>query len=199
MIDNIIEKIGVDVMVQSLILKGQGLHSEQADKNTDGELARAAAAYALGAKEIQIPLGPNTTINHRLFPFADHVFKPSSYRDDLIQACALLMHEVARIDRYNQAMANQPITDDDSLPQIFQGMVSGTMPAGTDFSNPSPPMPMAAKDVPPPLKEAVAARRASQTVQDKIIILKDRTAKKAKVVQRNLRHNLHSFWAVAFA
>lgn len=75
------------------------------DKHDDGQMAKAAAAYA-GHAAACFTLGMNP--DHpayakadvpRGWPWADRWWKPSSPRRDLVKAAALILAEIERIDR----------------------------------------------------------------------------------------------------
>jgi hypothetical protein len=195
------EKIGIDVMTQCLIMKGKGLRDEQADKNTDCELAKAACAYALGAPEITIPLGPQTIISHRVYPYALHQFRLcETYRQDLVMACTYLMHEIARLDRAEALSAAAEAKADEELRALL-GRINDT-----DIKvqpEPQPPIetpqPLAAKAYAPPppppaLKEAIRKSPGAKVIQ-----LGDRAIKRGKIGMRNLRGNLHSMFSFSVA
>lgn len=65
---------------------------EHDDEHTGGELAQAAASYALRAA------GRNDQA-HDLWPWPDDSWNPKDRRRDLIRSAALIVAEVERIDR----------------------------------------------------------------------------------------------------
>lgn len=199
-IDGVIEKIGIDVMTQCLIMKGKGLRDEQADKNTDCELAKAACAYALGAPEITIPLGPQTIISHRVYPYALHQFRLcETYRQDLVMACSYLMHEIARLDRTAALQAEMETKADAQLRALLERINSDMQPA----PEPEPiviPQPMAARAYAPPPPPPTALKEAIQKTRGaKVIQLRERAIKRSKIGIRNLRGNIHSLFSFAIA
>lgn len=198
-IDSVIEKISIDVITQCLVMKGKGLRDEQADKNTDCELAKAACAYALGAPEITIPLGPQTIISHRVYPYALHQFRlGETYRQDLVMACSYLMHEIARLDRAEAYQAAADAKADAELRTLLERINADMQPAPEPEPEPIEiPQPMAARAYAPPpiaLKEAVQKSRGAKVIQ-----LRDRAIKRSKIGIRNLRGNLHSLFSFAIA
>ena len=71
----------------------EGHRLEYDDELVNGELARAAAFYALGSDVIGGPAGVQTP-----WP-ADFEYKPKNRRRDLIRAAALIIAEIERLDR----------------------------------------------------------------------------------------------------
>ena len=81
---------------------------EHDDRHTDGELADAAAAYAVAATN---DLKPDGTIDEHygtdsgrlLWPWDRAMFKPRSHRHNLVRAGALILAELERIERVRVA------------------------------------------------------------------------------------------------
>lgn len=71
---------------------GEGYSPKHDDAHAGGELASAAACYALGYR---VPNGLNST----LWPWRPEDFKPKNRRSDLIRAGALIVAEIERLDR----------------------------------------------------------------------------------------------------
>ena len=80
------------------------------DKHTDGEIARAAACYALnaacadvarnvGAMEAERGDDPSLYFVRRYWPWENAWWKPKDRRRDLIRAAALIVAEIERLDR----------------------------------------------------------------------------------------------------
>lgn len=78
--------------------------TEHDDEHVNGELAQAAACYALNA-------AAQTTTSeywrdryneaaHQLFPWDSEWWKPKDPRRDLIRAAALTLAEIERLDRH---------------------------------------------------------------------------------------------------
>lgn len=79
---------------------GEGWTAHHDDTHSRGELARAAAWYALAAV-------PN--LRHRdLWPWDSCWKKPTDERRSLVRATALLLAEIERIDRRDAAQEPRP-------------------------------------------------------------------------------------------
>lgn len=76
----------------------EGWTPEHDDKHADGEIASAAACYALRNGHHGVPLDCGGEVP-RDWPWADEWWKPKAPRHDLIRALALLAAEVERLDR----------------------------------------------------------------------------------------------------
>lgn len=74
----------------------KGFDSIHDDQHESGEIAQAAASYALAATSTSTPIHPSD-----LWPWEDNSFNPRSRRENLIRALALLLAEVARLDRWD--------------------------------------------------------------------------------------------------
>lgn len=72
-------------------INGEGYQPETDDAYVEGELAQAAAAYALTAADIGGA--------HTFWPWHQHTFRPADPRRNLIKAAALIMAEIERLDR----------------------------------------------------------------------------------------------------
>jgi hypothetical protein len=84
----------------------EGFYVERDDKYINGELARAAAAYALPAG---FPVGTESgkkILRKPIWPWDRSWYKPTTPRRDLIKAAALIIAELERLDR---AEAKTPI------------------------------------------------------------------------------------------
>ena len=64
------------------------------DRYTRGELALAAASYAISATR-----SAHQQLIALIWPWAEHWWKPKTPRRDLIRAGALIVAEIERIDR----------------------------------------------------------------------------------------------------
>lgn len=64
-------------------------------ENSQGQLARAAACYALGKAKVT-NLGEQT-IN--IWPWEENWWKPADQRRNLVKAAALIIAEIERLDR----------------------------------------------------------------------------------------------------
>lgn len=89
-------------------IEQEGWTPEHDDRHDLGELAGAAATYALYRSQV-----PTVDISSRdmleiAWPFAPEWWKPKNRRSDLVRAAALLIAEVERIDR---AVAREGVDD----------------------------------------------------------------------------------------
>ncbi|MEI2299304.1 hypothetical protein [Ensifer sp. MJa1] len=79
------------------------------DAYLDGELAEAAAAYALGSYRLAVSARvkgqPHDTTHYRtIWPWSLEWWKPTERRRDLVKAGALIIAEIERIDRIQAAL-----------------------------------------------------------------------------------------------
>lgn len=85
----------------------EGWTAEKDDTyNSCGELARAAACYAMSACHLGAYRWPAGLIRE-LWPFADHWWKPKGDREDLVRAGALIIAEIDRLDRAEARRAKE--------------------------------------------------------------------------------------------
>jgi hypothetical protein len=84
----VIEEISAERRRQ---IEVEGWTPEHDDEHANGELARAAASYAISDGYFE-----NISA---LWPWEDEWFKPKDRRRDLIRAAALLVAEIERLDR----------------------------------------------------------------------------------------------------
>lgn len=77
------------------------------DAHKNGEIAGAAACYilhGLDAKIQNISLGHRVCVMARdLWPWAQHWWKPTNRRRDLVKAAVLIIAEIERLDRADKA------------------------------------------------------------------------------------------------
>lgn len=66
---------------------------EHDDEHADGEMAMAAAAYAISSRT------GNSAWARSLWPWKEWWWKPKSARQDLVRAGALIIAEIERLDR----------------------------------------------------------------------------------------------------
>lgn len=71
----------------------EGATVEHDDRDTEAELPRAAAAYALSA------CGFSNAVTPDFWPFSTDWWKPTTPRRNLVKAAALLLAEIERLDR----------------------------------------------------------------------------------------------------
>lgn len=81
----------------------EGWDAEHDDQyQNSGQMAQAAAAYALRASPAQYNHA------HDLWPWSDEWWKPKDVRRDLVRAAALIIAEIERLDRHSQKAGEQP-------------------------------------------------------------------------------------------
>ena len=87
----------------------EGWTPEHDDQHADGELARAAAAYAEHAARFQDAEGLGmkyaTKAPQGNWPWGQRWWKPKNQRRDLVRAGALIIAEIERLDRAALAKA----------------------------------------------------------------------------------------------
>lgn len=76
----------------------EGWSAEDDDEHYSGQLANAAACYALSAGG----WGASTNVITRHWPWNWSWWKPTTPRRDLIKAAALIVAEIERMDRKTQ-------------------------------------------------------------------------------------------------
>lgn len=84
-------------------IESEGWHPAHDNAHRQGQLAGAAACYAMNNLSFTIP---NVALGHSvammvkdLWPWAASWWKPTDHRRDLVKAAALLIAEIERIDR----------------------------------------------------------------------------------------------------
>lgn len=78
----------------------EGWTAEHDDQHIKGELAGAAATYALGTARYRgLKIGWFFDAINVMWPFETKWFKPKGGRVDLVKAAALLIAEIERLDR----------------------------------------------------------------------------------------------------
>lgn len=92
----------------------EGWTPERDDTHGDGEMAGAAACYAMqvaldciGRSDLHMTI--SRTIRE-LWPWSTHWWKPTDRRRDLVKAGALIAAEIDRIDRAEAKKANAKTT-----------------------------------------------------------------------------------------
>ena len=89
----------------------EGWTPEHDDGHENGEMAAAAACYAIGSKIETTERGRNSVtrlVSRQIWPWGDEWWKPKTRRRNLIRAAALL---VAEIERLNRARDNELARD----------------------------------------------------------------------------------------
>lgn len=82
-------------------IESEGFTFEHDDKHVFGEIADAAAVYAMSPPSRHIIVSPYLldTIRDRLWPWALMWWKPGKRRRELVKAGALIVAEIERLDR----------------------------------------------------------------------------------------------------
>lgn len=81
-------------------IEAEGWSLEHDDEHESGELARAGAAYAIGAlKHVGMDRGLLREVVPKVWPWSKDWWKPQGFRRDLIRAAALILAEIERHDR----------------------------------------------------------------------------------------------------
>ena len=94
---SVIEEIAAERRRQ---IEAEGWTPEHDDTHRFGEMARAAAFYALHAGWSQHPRATGwPTFPPGSWPFEDEWWKPKDPRRDLVRAAALIVAEIERLDR----------------------------------------------------------------------------------------------------
>lgn len=113
---NVFKDLGLDVYEEVKAerrrqIEVEGWDAQHDDYHDGGELARHAAAYAWAASlnETQRELAEldytgrrgwfSLVVLRRLWRWADHWWKPTTPRRDLVKAAALIVAEIERLDR----------------------------------------------------------------------------------------------------
>lgn len=94
-------------------IKSEGWTPEHDDLHGSGELAGAAACYAMQAvlDHIGKGRGLHDTVSRtirELWPFSNEWWKPKNNRHDLVRAAALIIAEIERIDRAETKHGDKP-------------------------------------------------------------------------------------------
>lgn len=106
--EQFLTKAAVDVLAErQRQIKAEGFTPEHDDLHTEGQLARAAAAYAVAADSAIYEadkLRPAWNESYiagvsRVWPWNWTLWKPTNKRRDLVKAAALLLAEIERVDR----------------------------------------------------------------------------------------------------
>jgi hypothetical protein len=81
----------------------EGWTTKHDDAHSGGEMAQAAACYALGTPAVRDPFGSGDVV--KLWPYGNEWWKPRDRRSNLVRAAALLLAEIERLDRAAAAQA----------------------------------------------------------------------------------------------
>ncbi len=79
----------------------EGFTAEHDDRHDEGEIAAAAASYAINAADQLHPYTQGDGCNAKpdWWPWDEQWWKPKDPRSDLVRAGALILAEIERIDR----------------------------------------------------------------------------------------------------
>jgi hypothetical protein len=77
----------------------EGFRAEHDDAHVNGELAGAAAAYAVLRSHVPPEVVMGWDFLEQLWPWSPDWWKPKDRRRDLVRAAALLIAEIERLDR----------------------------------------------------------------------------------------------------
>ena len=114
--EQFLTKAAVDVLAErQRQIKAKGFTPEHDDLHTEGQLARAAAAYAVAADTAIYEadkLRPAWNESYiagvsRVWPWNWTLWKPTNKRRDLVKAAALLLAEIERVDRALSGQASR--------------------------------------------------------------------------------------------
>lgn len=88
-------------------ITAEGWTPEHDDEHDNGEMARAAACYALAGSSAPND-GTAALLVSLAWPWDQQWWKPTSARRDLVKACALALAEIERLDRACISQSPQP-------------------------------------------------------------------------------------------
>ncbi|HHG4316562.1 TPA: hypothetical protein ACPWEX_003144 [Pseudomonas aeruginosa] len=88
-------------------VEAEGWTPEHDDAHSHGEMARAAACYALAGSSAPND-GTAALLVSLAWPWDEQWWKPTSARRDLVKACALALAEIERLDRAGISQDPQP-------------------------------------------------------------------------------------------
>ncbi|MDP5631268.1 hypothetical protein P3797_03185 [Pseudomonas aeruginosa] len=88
-------------------VEAEGWTPEHDDAHSHGEMARAAACYALAGSSAPND-GTAALLVSLAWPWDEQWWKPTTTRRDLIKACALVLAEIERLDRAGISQNPQP-------------------------------------------------------------------------------------------
>lgn len=114
--EQFLTKAAVDVLAErQRQIKSEGFTPEHDDLHAEGQLARAAAAYAVAADTAAYEADKSRPAWNesyiagvaRMWPWNWALWKPTNKRRDLVKAAALLLAEIERVDRTASANAGK--------------------------------------------------------------------------------------------
>ncbi|KXE31484.1 hypothetical protein AW923_13450 [Pseudomonas aeruginosa] len=88
-------------------ITAEGWTPEHDDEHADGQMARAAACYALAGSSAPND-GTAALLVSLAWPWDEQWWKPSTARRDLVKACTLALAEIERLDRAGISQSPQP-------------------------------------------------------------------------------------------
>lgn len=88
-------------------IEAEGWTPEHDDEHSHGQMARAAACYALAGSSAPND-GTAALLVSLAWPWDQQWWKPTSARRDLVKACALVLAEIERLDRACISQSPQP-------------------------------------------------------------------------------------------
>ncbi len=88
-------------------ITAEGWTPEHDDEHSHGQMARAAACYALAGSSAPND-GTAALLVSLAWPWDQQWWKPTSARRDLVKACALALAEIERLDRAGISQSPQP-------------------------------------------------------------------------------------------
>lgn len=88
-------------------ITAEGWTPEHDDEHSHGQMARAAACYALAGSSAPND-GTAALLVSLAWPWDEQWWKPSTARRDLVKACALALAEIERLDRAGISQSPQP-------------------------------------------------------------------------------------------
>ncbi|HHJ1398601.1 TPA: hypothetical protein ACQGPQ_002107 [Pseudomonas aeruginosa] len=88
-------------------VEAEGWTPEHDDEHSHGQMARAAACYALAGSSAPND-GTAALLVSLAWPWDQQWWKPTSARRDLVKACALALAEIERLDRACISQSPQP-------------------------------------------------------------------------------------------
>ncbi|WP_368772764.1 peptide chain release factor-like protein [Pseudomonas aeruginosa] len=98
----------LDVQAERLRqIEAEGWTPEHDDEHSHGQMARAAACYALAGSSAPND-GAAALLVSLAWPWDEQWWKPSTARRDLVKACSLALAEIERLDRAGISQSPQP-------------------------------------------------------------------------------------------